>query len=99
MAPHRGQVRAELLPAQTIILGDTVRDVEAALTHGAAVVAVASGTTPAADLRAAGAEIVLDDLADTGAVLAAIRDASEIAARVASEIATEVRSEVSRVRE
>ncbi|NUP48128.1 MAG: HAD hydrolase-like protein, partial [Catenulispora sp.] len=66
-------------PAQTVILGDTVRDVEAALTHGAAVVGVASGTTPAADLRAAGAEVVLDDLADTAAVLTAIRDASKIA--------------------
>lgn len=66
-------------PARTVILGDTVRDVEAALTHGAAVVGVASGTTPAADLRAAGAEVVLDGLADTAAVLAAIQDASKIA--------------------
>ena len=68
-------------PAETVILGDTVRDVDAALTHGAAVVAVASGTTPPADLRAAGAEVVLDDLADTGRVLAAI---GEAAAAVAS---------------
>jgi phosphoglycolate phosphatase-like HAD superfamily hydrolase len=68
-------------PAHTGILGDTVRDVEAALTHGAAVVAVASGTTPPADLRAAGAEVVLDDLADTGRVLAAIAEASAAVAR------------------
>jgi len=68
-------------PATTVILGDTVRDVEAALTHGAAIVAVASGTTSAADLRDAGAEVVLDDLADTLAVLAAIQDAVQIAAR------------------
>ena len=67
--------------AHTVILGDTVRDVEAALTHGAAVVAVASGTTPAADLRAAGAAVVLDDLADTVRVLAAIGEATALAAR------------------
>ncbi|NUR59878.1 MAG: HAD hydrolase-like protein, partial [Catenulispora sp.] len=66
-------------PAQTVILGDTARDVEAALTHGAAIVGVATGTTPAAELRAAGAEVVLDGLADTAAVLAAIQDASKIA--------------------
>lgn len=68
-------------PAATVILGDTVRDVEAALTHGAAVVAVASGTTPAADLRDAGAQVVLDDLADTARVLAAITEASAVAGR------------------
>ena len=68
-------------PAHTVILGDTVRDVEAALTHRAAVVAVASGTTTAAELRAAGAEVVLDDLADTARVLAAIGEASAVAAR------------------
>src|SRR4051794_25375137 len=61
-------------PAQTVILGDTVRDVEAALAHNAAIVAVASGTTSAESLRAAGAEVVLSDLADTTAVLTAIQD-------------------------
>ncbi|MBW8804830.1 MAG: haloacid dehalogenase-like hydrolase [Catenulisporales bacterium] len=68
-------------PAGTVILGDTVRDVEAALTHGAAIVAVASGTTPSEALREAGAEVVLDDLADTAAVLAAIQSAAKLAAR------------------
>jgi phosphoglycolate phosphatase-like HAD superfamily hydrolase len=67
--------------AHTVILGDTVRDVQAALTHGAAVVAVASGTTTAADLRAAGAQVVLDDLADTARMLAGIEQASAVAAR------------------
>ena len=68
-------------PAQTVILGDTVRDVEAALAHDAAIVAVATGTTPAESLRAAGAEVVLGDLADTAAVLTAIQDAVKIAGR------------------
>jgi phosphoglycolate phosphatase-like HAD superfamily hydrolase len=68
-------------PARTVILGDTVRDVEAALTHGAAIVGVASGTTPAESLREAGARVVLNDLADTAAVLTAIADASKLAGR------------------
>ncbi|MEY9931944.1 phosphoglycolate phosphatase [Catenulispora sp. GP43] len=69
--------------AQTVILGDTVRDVEAALAHGAAVVAVASGTTAAADLRDAGAEVVIADLGDTAGVLTAIGRATEAAGRSA----------------
>ncbi|GAA2007558.1 HAD family hydrolase [Catenulispora subtropica] len=68
-------------PARTVILGDTARDVEAALAHDAAIVAVASGTTPAESLREAGAQVVLDDLADTTAVLVAIQDAVKIATR------------------
>lgn len=70
-------------PAHTVLLGDTVRDVEAALTHGAAVVAVASGTTSPEALRAAGAEVVLDDLADTARVLAAIAEAAAAVTRAA----------------
>ncbi|BCB88661.1 haloacid dehalogenase [Phytohabitans suffuscus] len=67
-------------PAQTVLVGDTVRDVEAALVNGAAVVAVATGTTSAARLRAAGADIVLDDLADTERVLDAVNEAAAAAA-------------------
>jgi phosphoglycolate phosphatase len=66
-------------PARTVLIGDTPRDVEAALTHGAAIVAVASGRSSRADLAAAGAEIVLDDLADTAAVLDAIQEAAALA--------------------
>jgi phosphoglycolate phosphatase len=81
LLPHAWR-RAEWLyqqaysPAQTVLIGDTPRDVEAALTHGAAIVAVASGHTSGADLAAAGAQVVLDDLADTEAVLGAIREAA-----------------------
>ncbi|MBS2551342.1 haloacid dehalogenase-like hydrolase [Catenulispora sp. NL8] len=79
---HRAETRygQTYAPARTVVLGDTVRDVEAALAHDAAVVAVASGTTSGADLRAAGAKVVLDDLTDTGRVIAAIGQASAIAA-------------------
>lgn len=66
-------------PAHTVVLGDTVLDVKAALAHGAAMVAVASGTTSAADPRDAGADVVLDDLADTARVLEAIGKASAAA--------------------
>ena len=63
-------------PAETVLIGDTPRDVEAALAHGAGIVAVASGNNSAADLAAAGANVVLDDLGDTKGVLAAIREAA-----------------------
>lgn len=57
---------------RTVLIGDTVHDVGAALASGARVVAVASGRTPAADLAAAGASIVFGDLTDTTAVVDAI---------------------------
>jgi phosphoglycolate phosphatase len=55
-----------------VYLGDSGRDVEAARVGGAACVAVASGRSSAGELREAGADVVLDDLADTDAVVAAI---------------------------
>jgi phosphoglycolate phosphatase len=79
---HAREQRGEIYrPAQTVLVGDTETDVEAALVNGAAVVAVASGSTPAARLSAAGADIVLDDLTDTERVLAAINEASAAARR------------------
>ncbi|WP_203990608.1 HAD hydrolase-like protein [Sphaerisporangium rufum] len=56
----------------TVVVGDTLRDVATAQAVGARAVAVATGETPAAALAAAGADVVLPDLADTGAVLKAI---------------------------
>jgi len=58
--------------AATVYIADSVRDVEAAQIAGARMVAVASGRNTAAELSGAGAEVVLDDLTDTGALLAAI---------------------------
>jgi phosphoglycolate phosphatase-like HAD superfamily hydrolase len=82
------EVRAELVTAaraaatrvygldfpgsRTVLVGDTPLDVEAALATGARAVAVATGSYPAADLAAAGAHVVLPDLTDAGAVLAAV---------------------------
>jgi phosphoglycolate phosphatase len=55
-----------------VVIGDTPHDVTAALHHGTIAIGVATGRHDAADLAAAGAHVVLDDLSDTDAVLAAI---------------------------
>jgi len=60
-------------PADTVLIGDTPLDVEAAHTAGARAVAVATGPYGVADLRATGAEAVLEDLRDVPALLAALR--------------------------
>jgi phosphoglycolate phosphatase-like HAD superfamily hydrolase len=57
---------------QTVVVGDTVLDVAAALEKGARAVAVATGPASARDLAAVGANAVLPDLTDTAAVVAAI---------------------------
>jgi len=56
----------------TILVGDTLRDVRAALNGGARVVAVATGTDSPQALLNAGADIVLPDLRDTRAVTEAV---------------------------
>jgi phosphoglycolate phosphatase len=58
----------------TILIGDTVRDVQAAQDNEVRVIAVATGETGAAELRRAGADIVLSDLTNPAAVLAAVRE-------------------------
>jgi phosphoglycolate phosphatase-like HAD superfamily hydrolase len=59
-------------PFRPVVVGDTVHDVTAALANGAVAVAVATGATAAADLEAAGAHVVLPDLSDPDAVVAAL---------------------------
>src|SRR5215471_15116363 len=56
----------------TVYIADSTRDVEAARIGGARSVGVASGRSSAGELLDAGADLVLDDLADTEAVLAAV---------------------------
>jgi phosphoglycolate phosphatase len=55
-----------------VYIADSVRDVEAAAIGGARCMAVATGRSTAAELRDAGADLVLTDLSDTNQVIAAI---------------------------
>ncbi|WP_086823062.1 HAD family hydrolase [Allokutzneria sp. NRRL B-24872] len=52
-----------------IVFGDSPHDITAARQHGAVAVGVATGHSSASELSAAGADVVLTDLADTAAVL------------------------------
>jgi phosphoglycolate phosphatase len=58
--------------AASIVVGDTPLDVAAALTAGARAVGVATGPFSAAELRSAGADVVLPDLVDTRLVVEAL---------------------------
>jgi phosphoglycolate phosphatase len=58
--------------ADTVIVGDTLRDIAAARAVGARSVAVATGPYSVQDLQDAGADVVLVDLTDTAAVVQAI---------------------------
>ncbi len=53
-----------------VLVGDTPRDVEAAVAAGAEIIAVASGIHSAEELAAANASVVLPDLSDTARVIA-----------------------------
>jgi phosphoglycolate phosphatase len=63
---------AEFTEHTTVYIADSTRDVAAARIGGARTIGVASGRSSAGELRDAGADLVLDDLADTGAVVAAV---------------------------
>lgn len=58
----------------TVLVGDTPHDIEAATVSGARAIGVATGRFSAAQLAAAGADIVLADLTSTECVVAAILD-------------------------
>ncbi len=67
----------EFTGRDTILVGDTPDDIGAALATGASAVGVASGSFSASQLADAGAHVVLPDLADTSAVVAAILGAAD----------------------
>jgi phosphoglycolate phosphatase len=56
-------------PSESVVIGDTPLDIACAAASGARSVAVATGSYRADALRAAGADVVLEDLADTEQVL------------------------------
>ena len=64
--------RADFTEHTTVYIADSTRDVEAARIGGARSIGVASGRSSAGELRDAGADAVLDDLADTATVVAAV---------------------------
>jgi phosphoglycolate phosphatase len=70
---------ADFAGRQTVLVGDTPSDVEAALLTGASAIAVATGSFTMDELAAAGAHVVLPSLADTPAVVAAILAAPQAA--------------------
>lgn len=56
-------------PARVIVIGDTPHDIDCAKAHGCTAFAVATGRTPFEELKAAGADIVVNDLTNPGPLL------------------------------
>ncbi len=52
------------LASESVIIGDTPRDIDCGREVGAVTVAVATGNFTAGELEAAGADVVLEDLGD-----------------------------------
>lgn len=77
LVPHAVELAAAkhgvaFAPEAVFVVGDTPNDVAAALAHGMVSVAVATGAFTAADLRDAGAHVVLESLAETEVVVGAL---------------------------
>jgi phosphoglycolate phosphatase len=68
----RAKYGVDLQASTTILIGDTVRDVQAALGGGAVAIGVATGPNTVAELLAEGAEVAFADLVDTAALVRAI---------------------------
>ena len=62
----------QLDDADVVVVGDTPRDIACARAGDARVIAVATGFYTRADLAAHHPDVVLDDLSDTDAVVAAL---------------------------
>jgi phosphoglycolate phosphatase len=56
-----------------VVIGDTPLDIACAAAAGARAIAVATGSYTAEQLRAAGADVVFEDLSDTAAVLSTFK--------------------------
>jgi phosphoglycolate phosphatase len=78
-ASEKYDTPVEHVPA--VYVADTERDIEAAALGGARCIAVATGRATVAELRDAGADLVLTDLADTGQVLTAIDRLTQVPVR------------------
>ena len=62
--------RIEPAPSEVFVVGDTIHDVDCARAHGFRAIGVCTGHTGRAELEAAGADLVLDDLLDPRAPFA-----------------------------
>ena len=69
---RRGTGAARSMERESVIIGDTPRDMECARAVGAATVAVTTGRFSSAELREAGADRILPDLSDTAAAVEAL---------------------------
>ena len=70
--PMLGRLAAALIQGHdqhTVLIGDTPKDVEAALTAGLRVIAVASGKSDESELMEAGAPVAVPDLTHTATVV------------------------------
>jgi phosphoglycolate phosphatase-like HAD superfamily hydrolase len=74
---------APFTAANTVVIGDSTRDVQAGKIGGAAVIGVASGRSMAAELRGAGADLVLPDLSSASEVVTAVAALTSPAGRKA----------------
>ena len=63
------QLTTAVPAAEVVVIGDTLRDVECALSNGCQCVAVATGGASLDELRASGAHVVLEDLSDPAPLL------------------------------
>ncbi|MEW1660779.1 haloacid dehalogenase-like hydrolase [Streptomyces sp. NPDC093707] len=75
VAQRRAQARhgTNFTQANTVIIGDSLEDVRTGKEGNVPIIAVATGTTPAADLARAGADVVLQNLKEVNALMAEIR--------------------------
>lgn len=82
MAQQRAGIRygQSFTRRSTVIIGDSLEDVRTGREGGASVIAVASGTTPADELAAAGADHVVADLTVGGRVLDLIGQCAALSA-------------------
>lgn len=78
IAQHRAgdKYRRRFGAHNTVLIGDTPSDITAAHEGGARIISVATGKSTVADLRQAGADAVLPDLADAAGVIEAVMKAT-----------------------
>ncbi len=69
MAGYRELRGRSIDPGQVVIVGDTPHDIDCARAHGCRVLAVGTGPYPTAALLDRGADLVVDDLTATAAIV------------------------------